>query len=157
MEESHTASTIISFAGKLEDESSRFYKDLAEKFVKIKETFLAFSKESQKNKMLVKRTYQETISDALETGFSFKGLSLSNYVAETTLTEGISYSDALKMALELEEKVSKFYLDVAELSKSLLATIPRAFRKVAERRNNRKVKLKSLLDNLRCRDSARKQ
>lgn len=107
--------------------------------------------------MLVKRTYQETISDALETGFSFKGLSLSNYVAETTLTEGISYSDALKMALELEEKVSKSYLDVAELSKSLLATIPRAFRKVAERRNNRKVKLKSLLDNLRCRDSARKQ
>lgn len=50
MEESHTASTIISFAGKLEDESSRFYKDLAEKFVKIKETFLAFLKRARRTK-----------------------------------------------------------------------------------------------------------
>lgn len=66
-----------------------------------------------------------------------------------TLTEDISYSDALKMAIELEEKASKFYLDVAEQSKSLLATIPRAFRKVAERRNNCKLKLKSLLDKLK--------
>jgi len=46
--------------------------------------------------------------------------------------------------MELEEKASKFWLDIAEQSASLLATIPRAFRKVAEKRSNRKMKIKSL-------------
>lgn len=144
-----TASAIISFAERLEDDSSKFYEELADKFVEGKETFLAFAKKSKKNKVLVIRTYQETITDALEACFSFEGLNLSDYLAETTLTEGMSYSDSIKMAIELEAKASKFYSDVTERSKSLLATISRAFRKVAERRNNRKLKLKSLLES-RC-------
>lgn len=142
-----TASAIISFVERLEDDSSRFYEELAEKYAEGKETFLSFSKESRKNKVLVIRTYQETITDALEACF-IKGLNLSDYLAETTVTEDMSYSDALKVAIELEEKASKFYSDAAEQTKSLLATIPRAFRKVAERRNNRKLKLKSLLESL---------
>jgi len=149
MEEPTTASAIISFVEKLEDNSSRFYEDLAERYVESRETFLAFAKESKKNKVLVTRTYQETITDAIEACFSFRGLNLSDYLAETTLTEDTSYSSALKMAVELEEKASKFYLDVAEQSKSLLATIPRAFKIVAEIRNNRKLKLKSLVDKLK--------
>ena len=148
MEKPVTASAIISFAEKLEDDSSRFYEKLAQKYPEGKEQFLSFTNESKKNKVLVIRTYQETITDALEACFSFKGLNLSDYTVETTLTEDTSYSDALKMAITLEEKASKFYLDVAERSKSLLATIPRAFRKVAERRSNRKLKLKSLLESL---------
>jgi len=139
-----TASAIISFAEKLEDDSSRLYEELANKYVEGKETFLSFVNESRKNKVQLIRTYQETITDALEACF-IKGLNLIDYLAETTLTEGMSYSDALKMAIELEEKASKFYSDVAERSRSLLATISRVFRKVAERRNNRKLKLKSLL------------
>jgi len=140
-----TASAIISFAEKLEEGSSKFYEELAEKFVEGKETFLSFSKESMKNRVLVIRTYQETITDALEACF-IKGLNLSDYLAETRLKEDMSYSDALKVAIELEEKASKFYSDVAERSKSLLATIPRAFKKVAKRRKSRKLKLKSLLE-----------
>jgi len=94
---------------------------------------------------LIIRTYQETITDALEACFSFEGLNLSDYQAETTLTEGMSYEDALKMAINLEEKTAKFYSDVAEQSGSLLATIPRIFRKVAEKRKKRECELKSLL------------
>jgi len=138
-----TCSAIISFAEKLEDNSSKFYEELAKKYTEGKETFLAFAQESRKNKMLVTRTYQETITDAIEA--CFIQINLSDYLAETTWKEGMSYYDALKKAIELEEKASKFYLDAAERSKSLLATIPRAFRKVAERRNNHKLKLKSLL------------
>ena len=98
--------------------------------------------------MLVIRTYRETITDALEACFAFKGLNLNDYTVKTTLMEDTGYSDTLKMAIELEEKASEFYLDTAERSKSLLATIPRAFREVAERRSNRKLKLKSLLTSL---------
>ena len=142
-----TCSAIISFAEKLEGNSSKFYEELAEKYTEDKEIFLAFAKEGRKNRVLVTRTYQETITDALEA--CFIQINLSDYLTETTSKEGMSYLDALEMAIELEEKASKFYLDVAEQSKSLLATIPRAFRKVAERRNNRKLKLKSILDSLR--------
>ena len=142
-----TASAIISFAEKLEDDSSKFYKQLAEKYMENKELFLSFAEESRKNKVLVIRTYQETITDALEACF-IKGINLNDYIVETTLAEDAKYSTALKMVIELEEKAGKFYLDIADRSESLLATIPRAFRKVAERRNNRKLELKLLLESL---------
>jgi len=141
-----TASAIIGFAGRLEDNSSKFYEMLAEKFPDEREIFLVFAKESEKNKMLVTRTYQETITDAIEACFSFKGLNLCHYLVETKLTKDTSYPEALKMAIELEKKASGFYSDVAEKSKPLLATIPKAFEKVATMRNKRNLKLKSLLD-----------
>jgi len=152
-----TASAIISFSEKLEDSSSTFYEKLAERWAEDKqpptpfgkgdkEIFLNFAKESEKNKTSVVRTYRETITDALEAGFSFEGLDLKDYEAETALTEDVSYSEALEMAIELEEKACKFYSDVAERSQSLLATIPGAFSRVAKRRSARKLKLQALLD-----------
>ena len=141
-----TASTIISFSEKLEEDSSRFYKELAKRRVETKGVFLSFAKESQTNKVLVTRTYQETISDAFEACFSFKGLSLDDYKVKITLTKDTSRIEALKMAVELEKKAGAFYLDAAGRSKSLLATIPQAFRKIAERRNARKLKLELLLE-----------
>jgi len=143
-----TASAIINFAESLEDKSSKFYSALAENFDEQKETFLAFAKESEKNKTLIVRTYRETISDALEACF-IRDLNINNYIAEAALAEGMSYPDALKMAIQLEEKASKFYSDAAERSESLLATIPLIFRRVAKRRNDRKLRLKSLLESLK--------
>jgi hypothetical protein len=141
-----TASAIINFSEKLEEESSNFYEKLAEKFAKGERVFLSFAEESKKNKVLLIRTYRETITDALEACYSFEGLNLTDYAVKFILTEGISYFNALKRAIELEDKVIKFYLEVAKLSKPLLATIPSAFRKVAENRSIRKQLLKSLLD-----------
>jgi rubrerythrin len=141
-----TASAIINFAEKLEDDSSNFYEKLAERFAESRTVFLSFVEESKKNKVLVTRTYRETITDALEACFSFEDFSLNIYAVKANLTKETSYTEALRMAIKLEENVSKFYLDAAEFSKCLLATIPSAFRKVAERRNCRKQLLKSLLD-----------
>ena len=141
-----TASAIISFTEELEDESSAFYTALAERWPENKETFQAFSKGGAKHKTWVVRTYQETISDALEASYAFEGMSLADYAVETTLAEDADYADALKMALALEEKACAFYLDVARRSESLLATIPSAFKRVAKKRGKRKPKLKSLLD-----------
>ena len=147
MEETRaTASAIINFAEKLEDDTFNFYQKLGGKFAQNKKEFISFAEESKKNKVLVVRTYRETITDALEACFCFEGLNLNNYAVRASLTVGKSYSDALRTAMELEDKGSKFYADVAELSKSLLATIPGVFRKVAEKRNSRKQVLKSLLD-----------
>jgi len=141
-----TASAIISFTEKLEDRSSAFYEELADRWVDSKEAFLAFAKESKKNKTQVIRTYQETITDALEACFSFEGLDLRDYEIETALAKDASYVEALGIALELEETACAFYLDVADRSESLLATIPRAFRRVAKKRGKHKLELQSLRD-----------
>lgn len=141
-----TAAAIISFTKELEDKSSTFYDELAERWPEDKEPFQTFSKDGGKNKMWVVRTYQETISDALEANFCFEGLSLEQYDVETTLAEGASYAGALEAAITLEEKACAFYREVAERSESLLATIPMAFKRVAKKRGKRKAKLESLLD-----------
>jgi rubrerythrin len=141
-----TTAAIISFSERLEDSSSAFYEEMAERFAENREQLLDFAKEGRKNKIQVVRTYQETITDALEACFSFEGLDLSDYQVETTLPTGVGYSEAVELAIALEEKACQFYLDVAERSKSLLATIPGAFKRVAKKREKRKLKLQSMLD-----------
>lgn len=140
-----TASAIINLVEKSEDNAIDFYQKLAQKYPENKETFLSFAEESRKNKVFVVRTYRETISDALEACFSFEGLNPKDFEAEATLSENTSLTEALKMAIELEEKASKFYIKVADMSKNLLATLPAAFKKVAEKRNSRRQALELLL------------
>jgi hypothetical protein len=141
-----TTAAIINFTEQLEDDSTAFYEDLAARWADYKDTFLAFASEGTKNKTQVVRTYQETISDAYEASYSFEGLDLGKYSVDTTLAEDASLMDGLGMAIALEEKACAFYLDVAERSESLLATIPRAFKRVAKKRNQRKAALASLLE-----------
>jgi rubrerythrin len=146
-EPSVTASAIISFAEKLEDDSSKFYEQLAKKYERNEELLFSFADESRKNKVLLVRTYQETITDALEACF-IGGIDMDDYVTKTSLPDEASYATALKIAIDLEDTASRFYSDSAGRSESMLATIPRALRKVAERRNKRKPKLKLLFDSL---------
>ncbi|MEM2905142.1 MAG: hypothetical protein QW587_05320 [Candidatus Bathyarchaeia archaeon] len=140
-----TASTLISFAEKLEEDASRFYERLADAYLQGRETFLAFAEAAKRSRALISRTYQETVSDAIETGFSFEDLDLNEYAAEAVVSRDWSYVEALKAALELEEKAARFYSDVAERSRSLLATMPRAFVKIAQERAERGQKLARLL------------
>ena len=139
-----TASAVISFAGKLEEDSSKFYETLAAKFAGNKEQFLSFAEESKKNKILILRTYQETITDALEACYCFKGLNLEDFVVSTTPERDMSFSEALKSAIDNEHTAVQFYSAIATLSRGLLATIPMAFKKVAEKRRNRELTLRML-------------
>ncbi len=140
-----TTAAIIRFSEQLENRSSVFYRGLAERWPENEDTFLRFAKDGEKNKKQVVRTYQETISDAYEASFSFEGLDLSEYDVETTLAEDTTYAQALDTAIALEDKACAFYIDVAERSESLLATIPRAFRRVVKKRSKRKDQLKAML------------
>ena len=141
-----TASEVISFAVELEDKSAKFYESLAEKFKDYRETFLSFVKENKKNKMLVQRAYNEVISDALETGFSFEGLDTDTYSIETNLSQDENLTSLINKALDMEEKIKRFYLNAAKKSESLLADVPRAFEKIARKRAERKEKLKLLFN-----------
>jgi rubrerythrin len=139
-----TTAAIITFSEALEDQTTVFYEGLAERWADHADMFSALARDGKKNKTHIVRTYQETISDALEASYCFEGLNLDDYALETALDEGTSLADAATLALNLEEKACAFYLDVAARSESLLGTIPRAFKRVAKRRAKRKPKLEAL-------------
>lgn len=140
----NTASEVISFATKLEEDSAKFYKDLSQRYTKDRDVFLSFVKENGKNVVQIERTYYGVITDAIEGCFSFK-INPDEYALEIRLVEKASYSDALNKALKMEKKIIKFYSDAAEQSKSLMADIPRTFTLTAKKRGDRSSKLKSLL------------
>ena len=140
-----TASEVIRFVGELEDTAAEFYEKLAKKYPEGEETFLSLAKENRKNKVLVQRTYNEIVTDALETGFSFKGLNIDEHIFESAVAEETSLSDAAQRALDIEEKIQKFYLNAAKMSESLLADISRAFERIGKKGEKHKEKLKSLL------------
>lgn len=142
----NTASAVISFLTKLEDETARFYEVLSHKYPEEKEIFQSFSRENGKNKSMIQRVYYGVITDALEACFSFKeGMNPQNYVVKTEVAENASLVSILKCVMEIEETIRRAYVDAAELSEGLMADVPQAFRAVAKKRSDRITKLASIL------------
>jgi rubrerythrin len=127
-----TASSVISFAKSLETESAKFYQSLAQRYTQGKDVFLSFATENNKNVAEIERAYYGVITDAIEGCFSFD-IEPEAYAVRTTLARDASYANALGEAIELEEKIGKFYSDAAEQSKSLTADVPRAFALIAKK------------------------
>ena len=139
-----TASAIMSFSQELERRLTVTYEELAQRFPDHSGLFHGFARSCKKSGMQVIRTYQETVSDALETGYSFAGISLEDYQLEYDLAESLSLDEAAEKAQALEAAASAFYSDVAEASESLLATIPRAFKRAARTHRQRREALLAL-------------
>jgi len=144
MSEQHTASAIISFCADWEDQAARFYEVIAERFPEQADRFKAMAGECAKNKALVQRTYQETVSDILETGYAFSDFEPDDYLVDLTIPGNISLEQAIAQAMNLEEKAAAFYQEVARRSQSLLATIPRAFTKAAVKHKERLAQLRNM-------------
>ena len=126
-----TAAALVRFSSELESRLETFYQELAERFPSHRATFAGLARDCAKNGAQVMRTYQETVTDALETGFSFAGLSLQAYQVDLTVPEGTDLATAVQTARALQARIAAFYEDVAERCASLLATIPRTFKRVA--------------------------
>ncbi len=88
--------------------------------------------------------YQSVITDAIEGCYAF-ALESDDYTFDTDLPDDASLSDAVNKALQIEEKIIGCYTTGAEQSGSLLADVPRNFKIVVKKRNNRLEKLKSYL------------
>ncbi len=143
--ELNTASSAISFSGKLEDDSAMLYEEMARRYPEAGETFRAFVRDNKRHKTLVNRVYYGVISDAIEGGFSFEGLDTDDFVVETRFADNIGYSEALNTVIEAEERIVAFYRAASEASRSLMADVPRVFNQVVRKRSGRIDKLKSLL------------
>lgn len=143
--EINTCSGAVSFAKELENESGKFYKNLAGRLKKSRELFLSFAEDNEDYINQIERAYYCVITDAIEGCFAFN-MNSEEYLLKLNLEENKTYSDLIGMAIEIEEKIIKFYSDAAEQSKSLMADIPRAFKMVAKKREKRLSTLKSLRD-----------
>jgi len=139
-----TASQVVSFAIETEYKIEAFYKKLAEKYKDQSEVFTSFAKESMKNKTVIQRTYQGVVSDALETGYSFEEFVVDDFIPDISVPEKASLFDVAKRALQVEEKIQKFYRIAAQMSGGLLADVPQTFERIASRIDKRKESLKSL-------------
>lgn len=145
----HTASEVISFVKQLENESAKFYQDLSRRYAEGKDPLsfaylgkdcLSFARENEKNIAQIERAYHGAITDAIEGCFAFD-INPDEYMFQTALAEKATFIDALDKAVEIEEKVIKFYSDASEQSKSLLADVSRAFTMIAKKRNSRLTQL----------------
>ena len=141
----NTCSGAISLSREIETEAAKFYQELSQRFEKDKDLFLSFATENGKFTKQIERAYYGVITDAIEGCFAFN-LNPEEYQLNTTLPANMSYINAVGAALNVEEKILKFYEVAAEQSKNLMADVPRSFTLVAKKRSERIPKLKSLLD-----------
>jgi rubrerythrin len=140
----NTCAQVVSLAKELETQSAKFYRDLSKKLPPGKETFLAFAQENDGYYAQVERAYYGVITDAFEGCFAFQ-MNPGEYRLDTKLPAKAAMADAVKKALAVEEKMTRFYLEAAEQSKALMADVPRAMKLVAKKRGDRPSKLKGLL------------
>ena len=138
-----TASSCISFAKGLEEQSAKFYQGLSQRYAEGEDIFLSFAMKNKKNGVQIERVYYEVITDAIEGCFAFE-IDSGEYEIDTSLEDKASYADALAKAIEIEEKMKRFYEDAAEQSKSLMADVPRVFVRIATKRGERIAGLEAL-------------
>ena len=141
-----TMAAVMSFVTKIEGDSGRFYQELAGKYLEMEETFLSFVKQNKRNEKFIKQTYFGVITDTIEACYSFEGLDTDDYEFDTDSGSGSTLANVVNMALRIEDKIQAFYIRAAELSNSMMADVPRAFKKTAQKREDRKQKLQSILD-----------
>lgn len=140
----NTCSGVMGFAKVLETESSRFYEALSERLPENQELFAAFVRENRGYLTQIERAYYGVITDALEGCFAFH-LDSEGYGLKTEIAPEMEDTDLIRQAIDIEEKIVKFYTEAAEQSKALMADVPMAFRLVAKKRRNRLSVLRSLL------------
>jgi hypothetical protein len=146
--ELRTASAVIGFAESLETGSAKFYEAAALRFAHLAASFHDFAKENGKNVQAIKRAYYSVISDALETGFSFQDLTTEPYLIETDISQSAGAAEILKIAIANETRIENFYRQAAKCSETLLADLPRVFKRLAGNREKRKTRLMEGLEKI---------
>jgi hypothetical protein len=138
----HTASETLSFIRDIEEKAAHFYEELAKRFPENEEGFLGFAKDNRKYNKQILMAYQSVISDAIEGCYAFN-LETDDYAFTTDLAGNAGLAEAAAKALAIEERILACYTLGAEQSGSLLADVPRNFKIVVRKRNDRLEKLKS--------------
>lgn len=142
-----TASSVINYLSKIEHDSSEFYSQCADRYADFKNLFKSMAKENKKFGERIKRVYYGSVTDALETNFSFKGLAADIDIPKSR--DSKSAEDLVGACLKLERNIQSFYTQAAELSKGLLDDVNRVMDRLAKARDKRVEELNSNLGSSR--------
>ena len=137
-----TLGAVLRLAIELEGRSAEFYQEAASlaKHSLAEGVFLTLAEAKRKRKELLERSRRENINEMLLEPIA--GLKGSDYLMETDLSSEMGYYEALRLAIEWEEKSRKFYVDAA--GRVNLLEVTRVFEKLAEENTDHKLRLESL-------------
>lgn len=141
----HTAPEVITFIKNLENDSARFFEEIARQHTVDAETLLSFARNNRKNISQIERAYYSSVTDAIEGGYAFD-LNPNEYALELAVPEGKGYASILKQAIDNEGKIIAFYNAAARQSESLISEVQQAFKIVVKRKVSDKAKLEELLN-----------
>lgn len=134
-----TAAAVISYISRIENETAEFYETVCRTHSDLRSMVEAFSNENRKFETRVKRAYYSVVSDALETGFSFQGVSEDVVVPRIDPSAGPA--DILKMSHDLETRIQELYESASASSKVLLPDVSRAMAQVVRSREKRRASI----------------
>ncbi len=126
---------MIIYISTIEKQAAQWYTQHASKHSELEKLFATFAAENKKFGKRLQKAYYSGVTDALETNFSFQGLVGKVNVPATV--ESASVDQLLEISLELETQIQSFYLKAADLSRDLLADVPRAMDRVGRARDQR--------------------
>jgi hypothetical protein len=132
------------FLDELEAGGETFYRALAAHWPGQAAAFERCAAICAKNRVQILRAYQETVTDALETGYAFEGLDLSRY-GPAPAREPADLAEAIAAGIAREESAAACHEDVAARSARLLATIPRVLQRAAEGHRRNAAFLRALM------------
>jgi hypothetical protein len=133
-----TASSVVNCIVSLEADCASLYSQCAARFADLKPLFEKLAKGNAKFAKRIKKVYYSSVTDALETNFSFEGLEADIVIPGKPPA---SAQEALAMLLGVENKIQAFYSNAAEQSQVLLADVPKAMQRVAMERKKRIAEL----------------
>jgi len=113
MERFESIDALLDFAMDSEQQAVDFYTDLASKSTDeaMREVFSSFAKEEMghKNKLASVKAGKKILPAEIKV----IDLKIADYMVETEVTEGMSYADALVVAMQREKAAFRLYTDLA--------------------------------------------
>ncbi|MBI2854461.1 MAG: ferritin-like domain-containing protein [Chloroflexi bacterium] len=143
----HTSSEVMTFCKKMEHDSANYYTNVAQQFRPDAETLLTLVKENTEHITQIERAYYGVITDAIEGCFAFD-VDPVDFAFEETPAKGISFKEAVEAAIDMEERIARFYQGAGEQSRGLMADVSRVFTLIAKKRRRRISNIQLLLSGL---------
>ncbi len=127
----------------LEQASAEFYERWASRLPREEDRLRALAKENRKNGVRIRQAYYDSVTDALETAFSFPGITADIEIPAPGPTT--PPAEVLLEALRLENEIQAFYESAAASSRLLLADVSRVMERLAQRREARRAEIQAAL------------
>ena len=109
---------------------------------RTEEPLRALAKENRKNAVRIRQAYYDSVTDALETAFSFAGITAD---IEIPAPGPPPPTEVLFEALRLENEIQAFYESAVASSRLLLADVSRVMARLAQRRGLREAEIQAAL------------